>query len=211
MAIKKNVLTGLVPASQLRDKRTSIYKLIHNIRKEPVKSLKPPTEAQQKQRLKFKLMGLFIGHLRELTKISYLFKKNNKGLTAGNIIGKQILTNGIIGEYPDFKINYSVVELSRGGLIRVEDPHLMVKTKGKIRVSWESYNGDSNDTVTVFIYNETKNKEFCLMNVAKRDDLRVDLQLDKFSKKDILHGWVFLADEGKRQVSDSVYVSNLKD
>lgn len=156
-------------------------------------------------------MGLFIGHLKELMKISFLFKNNNKGLTARNIIAKQILNNGIIGEYPDFKIDYSVVELSRGRLPRLVDPFLKVKKKGKICVSWEYYNGNSEDTVSVFIYNETKNKEFCLMNVAKRTDLKVDLQLDKFSKKDVLHGWVFLIEEGKKQISDSVYMNNLKD
>lgn len=211
MAIKKNILTGLVSASQLRDKRTSMYKLIHNIRTERVKCLKPPTEAQQKQRLKFKLMGLFLAHLKDLTKISYLFKNKKKSLTAGNIIGKQILINGIVGEYPDFKINYSAVDLSRGDLISIQDPHLIVKTKGKILVNWESYSGCTEDAIAVFIYNETKNKEYFLMNVAKRTDLKVDLQLDKFSKKDVLHGWVFLTDRGKRQVSDSVYMNNLKD
>jgi len=210
MAIIKGGYAGLISGNQADDKRTSLYKIINNIKTERKKSLKPPTEAQQKYRLKFRLMGLFVAHLNDLVGIGNLFRKRKDGLTARHIIAKAILNEGIIGEYPDLKIDYESIALSRGKLEFVEYPELIVKTKKKIRVSWESYGGEDQDSVVVFIYNETKDKEFCFKDVAKRSDLKVDLQLTDFNRKDVLHGWIILTDGRGIDVSDSVYMSSLK-
>lgn len=210
MAIKKGGLAGLIAGNQGSDKRTSLYKILNNIKKERGKSLKPPTEAQQKQRLKFRLAALFVSRLNNLVSIGNLFRKRKDGLTARHIIAKAILNEGIIGEYPDLRINYESIALSRGKLRSVEYPELIVKTKKRIRVSWESYGGGDQDPVVVFIYNETKNKELCFKDVAKRTDLKVDLQLTDFNRKDVLHGWIILTDGRGRDVSDSVYMGSLK-
>lgn len=209
MAIIKGGLAGIIAAYQSKDKRTNVYKLINNIKKEKVKSLKPPTESQLKYRLRFRLMGLFVSRLSELVSIGNLFRKRKDGLTARHIIARAILNEGIVGEYPDLRIDYETVRLSMGKLESVEYPELIIKTKKRVRVNWESYGGDDQDSVVVFIYNETKGKEFCFKDVAKRTDLKVDLQLTDFNRKDVLHGWVILTD-GRRDVSDSIYMSSLK-
>ena len=210
MAIIKNGLAGLISGNQADDKRTSLYKIINNIKAGRKKSLKPPTEAQQKYRLKFRLMGLFVARLNDLVSIGNLFRKRKDGLTARHIIARAILNEGIVGEYPDLRIDFESVRLSMGKLESVGYPELIVKTKKKIRVNWESYGGCEQDLVVVFIYNETKGKESCFMNVARRSDLKVELQLTDFNRKDVLHGWVILTDGRGKDVSDSVYVSSLK-
>lgn len=210
MAIKKGGFAGLLAGKQADDKRTSLYKILNHIKKDRVKPLTPPTEAQQKQRLKFRLAALFVSRLNELFNIGNLFRKRKDGLTARHIIARAILNEGIVGEYPDFRINYESVALSRGNLESVEYPELKVKTKKRIQVSWESYGGDEKDFVVVFIYNETKKKEFCFKDVARRADLKVDLQLTDFNRKDVLHGWIILTDGIRKDVSDSVYMSSLK-
>ena len=55
-----------------------------------------------------------------------------------------------------------------------------------------------------------KDKEFCFKDVAKRTDLKVELQLTDFNRKDVLHGWIILTDGRGIDVSDSVYISSLK-
>lgn len=210
MAIIKGGLAGLISGNQANDKRTSLYKILNNIKKERVKSLKPPTEAQQKQRLRFRLAALFVSRLNDLVSIGHLFRKRKDGLTARHIIAKAILNGGIVGEYPDLRINYESVRLSMGKLGVVEYPELIVKTKKRILVSWESYRGDDQDSVVVFIYNETKGKEFCFKDVAKRTDLKVELQLTDFNRKDVLHCWIILTDGRGIDVSDSVYMGSLK-
>ncbi|MGY0035141.1 DUF6266 family protein [Pedobacter sp. NJ-S-72] len=175
MAIIKGGLAGVIAAYQASDKRTSLYKILNNIKTERKKSLKPPTEAQQKYRLKFRLMGLFVARLNDLVGIGNLFRKRKDGLTARHIIARAILNEGIVGEYPDLRINYESIALSRGKLGSVGYPELIIKTKKKIRVSWKNFGGDDQDSVVVFIYNETKDKESCFKDVARRSDLKVEL------------------------------------
>lgn len=159
------------------------------------KSLKPPTEAQLMQRDKFRVAMKFVKHAREMVMIGY-DAQHLKKMTPVNLLTRQILAS-LNGEYPDYEINYSQINLSSGKLDGVIVAKSEMSDHGNIKLIWEEYEPErsptrKDDEVFIFIYNAKKDQSFSFKNVAARSDLSVELKLPSIHKKEDLHCWMFL-------------------
>ncbi|MBB6503020.1 DUF6266 family protein [Pedobacter cryoconitis] len=210
MAPIRRRLSPLFNEREANDKRTKLYYTVNGIKRE--KRLKPPTEKQMAQRLKLGLASSFAGHLKEIIEIGYATKKKIP-VTPGNRAVRQFLNVAIIGEHPDYQIDYPKVEISKGNLNMVFDLRMVISENGKINIRWDddldSLNRDSrpDDDVHFFIYNATTGTGHNFKYAAKRLDFKLEMQCHVFEKEDVLHYWLFLASAvHKRYVSGSVYL-----
>lgn len=64
-----------------------------------------------------------------------------------------VLNDVIVGEYPNFRIDHSRVEISKGPLLRLHDLKWASTAEGKIKVSWSNdrnlFNSDDTDQVDI--------------------------------------------------------------
>jgi len=78
------------------------------------KTEKQPTPAQLVVRAKFKMASDVIKHLMPFVSLGYASYKRK--LTQRNVAMKHILSRAIEGVYPDFRVDYSKVQLAEGTL-----------------------------------------------------------------------------------------------
>lgn len=114
------------------------WKGIPVMRALPAESNKQPTEAQLQQRAKFGFTSKFLGGLSTFIKTG--FRELAKGRTEFQCAMSYNMAHAIGGAYPDFRIHYAQVAVSRGQLPNVASPE--AKTEGShLRVFWEDNSG----------------------------------------------------------------------
>jgi|GEM_PF-2510399 len=209
---KKSILSFLSLKDQMAslDKRTKLYRLANEIRKEHVPSLQVPTAAQIQQRYKFGMVNNFVKHLKEIAEIGYA-KRYLKNMTATNYLSSMIFKHALKGEYPDLEIDYAKIDLSRGDLdsVIILNPSFS-DDFSQLELYWETYldtdfNNDDDDQLFVLIYNATQQQSIKYKKVARRKDGSVELEIPFYTNGDRLHCWLFWQSEDGKLVSPSNY------
>jgi len=163
---------------------------------------KPPTVKQKEQRLKFGMTMLFLKEAKPLINIGF---KPYKTKTSMNLAASFFVKHCIIGEYPNYKINYEHVKISHGNPEIGFGRHFIIfpMTGGKIDLSWEESiyrerESFDSDYLNVLLYNETKNQLVVLEKVATRRDGSYTTQQDPSNAGDTIYSWIFFsAQNGK--------------
>ncbi len=120
----------------------------------PARVNNPRTEAQQKNRGRFALMGQFLSTQSRLVKIGW--KPAAQNTTAFNEAMRYNLGVAIAGEYPDQFIDFSKVQLSSGQLPVPTNLQAVAASALSFNLSWENNSnlelaGD-NDLLMIGIY-----------------------------------------------------------
>jgi hypothetical protein len=92
----------------------SAWRGIKYVRAKGPSTRKNDSPAQIEQQAKFSVAARFVRRMNRLFKITY--RTNTDRMTARNSAVGSILSNAIVGVYPDFSIDYSKVLISQGGL-----------------------------------------------------------------------------------------------
>jgi hypothetical protein len=116
----------------------STWRGIPVLRARPVRKNFTVSPLQQEQRERFQMMSVFLRPLSEL--LNQTFKKSAAGMTCFN---KALSENkhAIDGLYPDIKVDYSKIILSRGRLPLGEPPTLISQEAGKLLLNWNTGDG----------------------------------------------------------------------
>ncbi|MBB2149754.1 DUF6266 family protein [Pedobacter gandavensis] len=121
---------------------------------------------------------------------------------------KQALT----GEYPNIKVDYNEVILSRGTLEMAEDLKVSKGVEG-LDLSWDSgikENGAADDILMVLVSHPTKKRASTFLNAAKRADGSCFIPLDReWMMTEQMEVYVCLKSSNEKLISDSAYVGNL--
>ena len=158
MATYKNGILGPV-SGKLGSAVFSTWKGIPVIRSMPVRKNIVPTEAQSRQRERFKMISRFLNPLKVL--LMQTLGESTAGMTWFN---KSLSLNmpAVIGDYPGISIEYPKVILGKGRLPLGEPPTISSPEPGKLSLSWNIGDGiDKNLTAgTAFIaaYQEEMNR-----------------------------------------------------
>ncbi|MDR2920618.1 MAG: DUF6266 family protein [Tannerella sp.] len=186
------------------------WKGIPYIRSKPAFVVNPRTEAQQSQRAKFTLAIRFLKSFADFIRMGY--KKYAIKKTAFNAAMSYTLGNAIVGNYPDYRIDYSRVLVSRGALTSAVNVQAGIEG-GAVRISW-------NDNSTLGFAKSTDNALAIVINPDKVEAVYKTAGAPRGSGMetlDIPTGWTgdqvevylgFISDNGK-EVSNSVYAGSL--
>lgn len=176
------------------------------------KPFNPNSPKQVAHRLKFSLVNKELAPLRQVVTLG------NKGDAGAfrKVVGKT-LTEAITGEYPDFTIDFSRVQLTTGTLQSVERAEATV-TEGtaEVNITWDttlgfqSRLGADNDEVNIICFNPESRMVLPFTKAALRSEGSASLTLPEIWKGNTIHTWLFLTSADGLYVSDSISMADVQ-
>jgi len=188
------------------------WKGISVMRSRSVKSNRPATENQMKQRTAFTLMTEFLNPIRDLINVG--FQTYQKGLTPYNAAFKINLEKGITGVYPALTINYPQIVIGKGRLLAPPEFATATTAAARLDFTWVNNAGtdstNGTDLLTILLYNPLKQSHVQAVGVASRSSQIYNMTVPAQWSTDTVHVWVlFVSFDGKIN-SDSRYLGDME-
>jgi hypothetical protein len=180
------------------------------VRRLPVRKDQTVSPAQTAIQAKFAMASKFVRRLSPLLAISIPAKK---GMTKTNMITSHILNHAMLGTYPDLRIDYSSIFISKGFLSNVYDAKVNYQSRNVV-FTWsydiEDHCSDvkADDKAILVIYCESLNECIYSINHINRSAGTASFPVLKFLGHKV-QTWIgFISANGKR-ISDSTYTGYL--
>lgn len=187
------------------------WRQIDYLRSLPRPSKKPASLLQLAQRAKFGMVTSFLSTIKDVLNIGFGDSKRGRS-TGFNEAVKILLNEGVVGQYPDFEIDYEKVTLSKGNLAPLVALEFTEESPMNIELSWESitnnFNSFEDDDVVILIYNKTK-KLFSIYEDVQRRDQSFSTAMPNSFEGDELVSWVFLVNRDGDTTSPSQYAGEV--
>lgn len=175
------------------------------------KPANPQTPKQQAQRQRFSVATKGLSPFKVVFKQG--FPKRKKALSSQVSFA---MREAIVGEYPDFRLDYSILQVAEGELQMPVNVLLSIDEANRtLRFSWDpmlvntTLPGRADDHVNVVYLNEKEKIAQSLRNVAKRKDgtAIIDLKAESGNwNLEDMHFWIYLSSFILGENSESIYV-----
>lgn len=169
----------------------------------------PQTPAQLAHRIKFSLVNKGLSPLNKMIKIGYRHSNKNYRKLVG-----EAYHNAIIGEYPNFELDYSKIEVAEGELqlpanvaIKAEADSNMVTISWNTQIDDRTLQGRPDDQVNIVCMDSVNLNSTYWLNVAKRSDGKATFKLPIGWIRESSHFWIFLTSYDLLMNSYSLYIS----
>ncbi len=167
----------------------------------------PRTEGQVSQRSKFALTLAFLKPITAYVRTGY--KTYASKQTEFNAAMSYIVKNAIVGDYPDYMIDYSQVLVSRGTLTPADNA-AAAATDGKFTFSWDDNSAtgsaQATDLAMPLVFNKDKGIAVFSTAAATRAEGTVDVNVPADWAGDAVELYLgFVSADGKT-VANSMYV-----
>ncbi len=181
---------------------------IDYIRSKPSSVRNPNTEAQQAQRLKFKLVGQFLRNIRPFVRIGFKNAANKQ--TAMNAAMSVNLRQAITGNFPDLGIAPDQLVLAVGELYGAVTVAMDLSTAGSATFTWSNDAGiggaANSDSAMLLLYNTDKGEVTYNLNGATREDESLTLTIPEGWSGDSIAGYLAFQSVTNRDVSDGIFL-----
>jgi hypothetical protein len=162
------------------------------------------------QHAKFRLCMQFLNPLRKLLNHSYVQPANRK--PGFNKAFSYHVKYALTGDYPDAKIDFAKVLLSKGRLPKPGSPACELKEDGLLTFSWTSHCelalAKPDDKAFVAIYSPSLDQWIYRKDAASRIAGTASMDISCFSGQPVQTYLGFIAANGK-MASDSIYTGEL--
>lgn len=178
------------------------------------RSNKPATEKQLEQKLRFSLLVSFLAPLKSVMEDSYRSQDITR-LTGYNLGFHFNLfkSKAITGVYPDFAIDYSKIEISRGSLMKPVGLTAKSLAPGEVTLSWSGLvngaNAFATDKAMVVLYDTTQKFHVLSLGEATRADKTLSIQLPEELSNDTVEVFMFFTSEDGKTNSPTSYGRNV--
>lgn len=178
------------------------------IRTKPANVRNPNTEAQQKQRLRFRLIVAFLKSVKPFIKVGFKYS----GVKGGpfSVAMSVNVKEAIGGDFPDYAIDPQKLVLSQGSLYGANVSALDMSTAGSATITWVSdtstAESSGNDSAMVLLYNTAKGEVAYRISGSLRSDETVTLPVPGGWSGDDIAGFLAFRAEDEASVSDSIYL-----
>lgn len=201
--IKKRGSIGSISGT-VNDVVISEWNDITVVRSLPKPSSKPATTAQQEQQSKMALAVKFAVAVKKVLTAGYKsYAVRMSGYNAGV---RDVLNYAITGDSPNYRIDYSKVQVSRGRL-HGESNEAVKAEAGQVVFTW-SYEADpeiaANDKALLVVYCEAMDQCLFTLKGADRSTGTASLAVTRFKGKEVQTWLAFISADGK-QTSPSKY------
>ena len=188
----------------------SSWRSINYLRSLPKKSGKEATKDQVAQRTKFAMAPVYLRPIKDILNIGFGDKNLNK-TTGYNAAVKIFLTQAILGDYPDFSVDFSKMVMSKGSLSVFHSLGFTL-TGNDLVLTWQSilnrYNAFMDDSLMVMVFNETK-MMYLIYEDMTRVDLTYTINIGTDFSGDVMHIWAFAIKREGEIVSNSQYLGTV--
>jgi hypothetical protein len=170
----------------------------------------PPSPAQLEQQEKFKLVTRFISSLGGL--LMFTFKNYAHEMTGANSAMSYTIKNAVVGNYPNYELDYSRVLVSRGDLPNVGNPLATAEAGSKVKFVWTNNAGVGKamltDKMIVLVYCPEMNLCIYTTGSTTRSTTQQELDVATFSGK-VVHTYVGVTSENGKDIASSFYTGQL--
>lgn len=181
---------------------------IDYIRTKPAQVKNPNTEAQQKQRMRFRLVIQFLKKIKPLVNVG--FHNRAKNQTPQNAAMAYNLKQAITGEFPDLELDPSKIVFSNGNLQSVQEASMDTTVPGTVTLSWTSdtaaANASESDGTLILLYNPAKDEVVYNMFGSTRGDETHDQSIPAHWAGDEVAGYLAFRSESGNEVSQNQYL-----
>jgi len=186
------------------------WKELNVVKNRPAKSSKPATATQLDQRTRFGLVTGFAGKVADMIAVG--FRQVSGSFTPTNLMTKAMMKNAITGIYPDYKLDYSKISMSKdGNLDQGTKLSVQVLAGQIVQVSWvlDTMPGKVpgvTDKAYIVLYNSDKHKAIKSWDGLVRGDTPITMYVPGSFVGDEVHCWVFFASAQNKEVSTTTYL-----
>jgi len=166
----------------------------------------PRTEKQIVHRAKF---GFSNSALRAFYPIYKVTFGGNQGIRYAI---NRAFKEAIVGEYPNFTIDYTQLIFTEGALYKTEVASVAKSDETNLIVEWDATilaGSHDNDLVNFILYNENSNQALMMPNVAQRSEASTTITLPTIWKGATIHCWMNFITANKSINSDSQYIDSV--
>ena len=197
---------------RIGDKIGYIINGVQYIRSAPKKRTGPVSKEQTIQRGKFSMMTKFLSPLCPF--INEVHEKSYRGEPRYHKLFSLNYRKALKGEYPDFSIDYRLLQLTTGALSGIQGIHVNCDKDACLDFHWDDnsnyYMGAHPwDRLYLAFYNEDKKCWEIKINMALREDAFVTTNMSSH-RGDRLQIYAGFTSPYKRQVSNSMYLGMIK-
>lgn len=175
----------------------------------------PKTPKQLAYRMKFSLANSGLSPF-----LKFIKEGHNQNDNAYRSVISLVLREAILGEYPNFSIDYSKIPLSDGKLKLPEDITASIQNNS-LQISWNPEitglptRNRSDNKMNIVCFDESLQKVFAMYNVARRGDGVVNIDINEILEqedssqtinKDDLRFWIYFSSMDGKDNSGSWYV-----
>jgi hypothetical protein len=215
--IKRGILGGV--SGKIGTVIGGTWKGIDYLRARPNSVANPNSEKQQNQRSKFSTV---LNFLKPLTKfLSVGFRNYATGMTAFNVAMSYNVKNAVIGDFPDFSIDYQAALLSKGNLTGALNPTVSIANlKGTVANStdiefdWTDNSGigsaKATDLAMLVAYFENEGEAVYQMTSIPRSDLSAILSIPSLYLNSTAQCWIAFQAADSKEISNSQYVGSIE-
>uniref|UniRef100_F4C8U6 Uncharacterized protein n=1 Tax=Sphingobacterium sp. (strain 21) TaxID=743722 RepID=F4C8U6_SPHS2 len=190
----------------------SSWKSIDYIKGLYKKRTKPATEEQLMQQAKFRTVMRFLLPITAFIRIGF-GQKRVDSMTPMNTAFRENLVLALMGDYPDYSLDYSKIRISDGFFAGGGSESVTVDA-GVMTVSWDTtqntlYDTHNDDRVYILLYQPEIDQFLSAPTPPLRGDGSVDITLPNHFLGGEGHVWTFFADRQGRKVSRSTYLGTV--
>jgi len=163
----------------------------------------PKSPKQVAHRAKFALVNKELNCMRNLFKITF---GNAGGVGLGISLG---FKDAVVGEYPDYAIDFSKLTISRGGLNTSGLNTVTNMTGTTIQLAWDTtvgYQGDDTDGVNFVFLNATSKVGILKQNEVLRSIGTANIELPAVWAGQQVHCWIYFSSPDGKMNSDSQHI-----
>lgn len=183
---------------------------IDYIRSKPANVNDPNTEAQQAQRMRFKLVIEFLKRIRPLIRVG--FEKGARNQTFFNRAMSVNIREAVGGTFPDLALDAQALVFAEGELSGPESPAVDASVAEVITLTWTNNGGSGSafddDGAMALIYNEDTGETVTMLNGAVRSDESLDVIIPAGWSGDTVAAYIAFRTADNAAVSNSRYIGS---
>ena len=167
----------------------------------------PKTPKQLAHRMKFALVNKGLSPLNRSIKLGHRGDTN----AYRSLVGKAY-REAIVGEYPNFALDYSKIKIAEGKLqlpaeikMELDDENRAVNFTWEAKIATSQNPAKANDQINIVAFNVKHNVVDSFSGVAKRSDGNVSIDLLKGWTLDDTHFWIYFSSHSLQMNSGSLY------
>lgn len=181
---------------------------IDYIRSKPASVKNPNTEAQQQQRMRFKLVIQLLRKISPLVNIGLRNGSNNQ--TSMNRAMSLNIKEAVTGTFPDLEIDWEKLIFSQGNLATGSNASADLSVAGTVTITWQNSQGASNSSDTdgaiVLLSNTDRDEVVYNLYGASRVDGQVDVDIPQEWTGENIACYLSFRSETGKDVADNQFL-----
>ena len=163
----------------------------------------PNTTGQKNQRGKFGFV------MKEINCLRRVFTRNFGGQYGINKVVSIAMKTAVTDDFPDFKLDYSKLEVASGSLYNTPDVNRIRINENALQISWNTdfiMSGSPTDKVHLIFLNSDTKFVIERYECAGRSEGKIEIEMPVGYIDSDIHIWIYFSSADGKMISTSQYI-----